>query len=229
MHLYHLYKLNLCWTASPLCIFINSTNWICVGQLHRNASLPTLQIEFVLDSFTIMHLYQLYKLNLCWTASSWCIFINSTNWICVGQLHHYASLSTLQIEFVLDSFIVMHLYHLYKLNLCWTASPLCIFINSTNWICVGQLHRNGSLSPLQIKFMLDSFTVMHLYQLYKLNLCWTASPLCIFINSTNWICVGQLHRNASLPTLQIEFVLDSFTVMHLYQLYKLNLCWTASS
>ena len=211
MHLYHLYKLNLCWTASPLCIFINSTNWICVGQLHPNASLPTLQIEFVLDSFTIMHLYQLYKLNLCWTASSWCIFINSTNWICVGQLHHNESLSTLQIEFVLDSLTVMHLY------------------NSTNWICVGQLHRYASLSILQTEFVSDSFIIMHLYQLYKLNLCWTALLLCIFINCTNWICVGQLHRNASLPTLQIEFVLDSFTVMHLYQLYKLNLCWTASS
>ena len=167
MHLYHLYKLNLCWTASSLCIFINSTNWICVGQLQRNASLSPLQIKFMLDSFTVMHLYQLYKLNLCRTASSWCIFINSTNWICVRQLHHDASLSTLQTEFVLDSFIVMHLYQLYKLNLCWTASLLCIFINSTNWICVGQLHRNASLPTLQIEFVLDSSTSIHLYQLFK--------------------------------------------------------------
>ena len=126
----------------------------------------------MLDSFTVMHLYQLYKLNLCRTASSWCIFINSTNWICVRQLHHDASLSTLQTEFVLDSFIVMHLYQLYKLNLCWTASLLCIFINSTNWICVGQLHRNASLPTLQ------------------LNLCWTAPPLYIFINSSNLL--GEL-------------------------------------
>ena len=105
--------------------------------------------------------------------------------------------------------------------MCWTASPLCIFINSTNWICVGQLHRYASLSTLQTEFVLDSFIVMHLYQLYKLNLCWTASLLCIFINSTNWICVGQLHHNASLPTLQIEFVLDSSTSIHLYQLFNL--------
>ena len=141
MHLYHLYKLNLCWTVSPLCIFINSTNWICVGQLHHDASLSTLQIEFVSDSFIMMHLYQLYKLNLCWTASSYCIFTNSTNWICVGQLHCYASLSTLQIEFVLDSFIVMHLCQLYKLNLCWTAPPLYIFINSSNLL--GELQTVG--------------------------------------------------------------------------------------
>ena len=156
MHLYHLYKLNLCCTASPLCIFINSTNWICVGQLHRNASLSPLQIKFMFDSFTVMHLYQLYKLNLCWTASPLCIFINSTNWICVGQLHR----------------------------------NVCIFTNSTNWICVGQLHCYASLSTVQIEFVLDSFIVMHLCQLYKLNLCWTAPPLYIFINSSNLL--GEL-------------------------------------
>ena len=130
--------------------------WIYVGQLHRNASLSPLKTESVLNSLTVMHLY------------------NSTNWICVRQLHCNASLSPLQIKFMLDSFTVMHLYQLYKLNLCWTASPLCIFINSTNWICVGQPHRDASLSTLQTEFVLDSFIIMNLYQLYKLNLYWTA-------------------------------------------------------